>query len=49
MPDAIKPEEIQDLVAEKLEAAGFWRRASARWRVVMNQLTLTDAQREWIR
>ena len=49
MPKVIRLKEVQDRVAEKLEAAGLWRRASARWRVVMNQLTLTDAQRDWIR
>ncbi|QKP95251.1 PerC family transcriptional regulator [Escherichia coli] len=25
------PEVVEDMVAQKLEAAGCWRRASARW------------------
>ena len=41
--------EVSDGIAEKLEAAGLWRRAAARWLVVMNGVKHTDAQREWIR
>lgn len=40
---------MSDSVAEKLEAAGLWRRAAARWLVVMDGIEYTDAQREWIR
>ncbi|HAU5635929.1 TPA: PerC family transcriptional regulator [Citrobacter amalonaticus] len=38
---------VNDTIAEKLEARGFWRRAAARWLDVM-QHCATDAQREWI-
>ena len=41
--------EVSDSVAEKLEAAGLWRRAAARWLVVMDRFEYTDVQREWIR
>ncbi|EFE1057503.1 PerC family transcriptional regulator [Escherichia coli] len=37
-----------DAVARKLEAAGFWRRASARWLIVMGHGEYTAAQREWL-
>lgn len=37
-----------DAVAQKLEAARFWRRASARWLVVMGLGEYTEAQREWL-
>ncbi|KFC07166.1 PerC family transcriptional activator [Trabulsiella guamensis ATCC 49490] len=40
-------EMVNDTIAEKLEARGFWRRAAARWLDVM-QHCATDAQREWI-
>ncbi|KHI16182.1 transcriptional regulator, partial [Escherichia coli] len=36
------------MIALKLEAAGCWRRASARWLVVMGAGDITDAQREWL-
>lgn len=39
---------IIDTVAEKLEQAGLWRRAAARWLDVMQQDRLTDEQREWV-
>lgn len=42
-------ERVNDATAQKLEAAGLWRRAAARWLVVMNSTEYTDAQREWIR
>ncbi|KNC92904.1 PerC family transcriptional regulator [Trabulsiella odontotermitis] len=38
---------VNDAVAEKLEKAGLWRRAAARWLEVMD-LCDTDAQREWV-
>ena len=41
-------ETIHDVVAEKLENAGLWRRAAARWLDVM-QLCETDAEREQAR
>ncbi|EIU0547318.1 PerC family transcriptional regulator [Escherichia coli] len=41
-------EAVDDLIALKLEAAGCWRRASARWLVVMGAGDITDAQREWL-
>lgn len=41
--------EVSGSVAEKLETAGLWRRAAARWLVVMDRFEYTDVQREWIR
>ncbi|PWI81099.1 PerC family transcriptional regulator [Enterobacter sp. CGMCC 5087] len=41
-------ETIHDMVAEKLENAGLWRRAAARWLEVM-QLCKTDTEREQAR
>ena len=41
-------EGVEDLIALKLEVAGCWRRASARWLVVMGAADITDAQREWL-
>lgn len=38
---------VSDVIAEKLESAGLWRRAAARWLAVMDQCD-TDAQREWV-
>ncbi|MDR1845010.1 MAG: PerC family transcriptional regulator [Citrobacter amalonaticus] len=38
---------VNDTIAEKLEARGLWRRATARWLDVM-QHCATDAQREWL-
>ena len=38
---------VSDAVAEKLESAGLWRRAAARWLAVMD-LCDTDAQRQWV-
>lgn len=40
---------VEDEVAQKLEAAGLWRRAASRWLEVMKLYALTDNQREWIR
>lgn len=40
-------EDVMDAVAQKLEAAGFWHRASARWLVVMGDGEYTAEQREW--
>ncbi|KLP39982.1 PerC family transcriptional regulator [Enterobacter ludwigii] len=42
------PDTIHDVVAEKLEHAGLWRRAAARWLDVM-QLCKTDTERELAR
>lgn len=42
------PEVVDDAVAQKLEAAGYWRRASARWLFVMGNFECTEAQREWL-
>ncbi|HAP0171056.1 TPA: PerC family transcriptional regulator, partial [Escherichia coli] len=39
---------MEDKVAQKLEAAGYWRRASARWLFVMGNFECTEAQREWL-
>ncbi|WP_150333916.1 PerC family transcriptional regulator [Escherichia coli] len=36
------------MVAQKLEAAGCWRRASDRWLFVMGNVECTEAQREWL-
>ncbi len=40
---------VEDEVAQKLEAAGFWRRAASRWLDVMQRHGLTDQQRDRIR
>lgn len=40
---------IKDDIAEKLEAAGLWRRAATRWLSVMLRIEYTVAEREWIR
>ncbi|EOC1940925.1 PerC family transcriptional regulator, partial [Escherichia coli] len=42
------PEVVEDTVAQKLEAAGYWRRASARWGKLMRQPGYTEKQREWL-
>ncbi|WP_332628309.1 PerC family transcriptional regulator [Citrobacter sp. ESBL3] len=36
---------VSNVIAEKLEDAGLWRRAAARWLAVMDRCE-TDAQRE---
>jgi hypothetical protein len=41
-------EVVEDTVAQKLEAAGCWRRASACWLSVMGNVECTEAQREWL-
>ncbi|MEH4990145.1 PerC family transcriptional regulator [Enterobacter ludwigii] len=38
---------VSDAIAEKLENAGLWRRAAARWLAVMDRCE-TDMQREWV-
>lgn len=40
---------VEDEVAQKLEAAGLWRRAASRWLDVMQHHGLTDQQRDRIR
>lgn len=40
---------VEDEAAQKLEAAGLWRRAASRWLDVMQQHGLTEQQRDWIR
>ncbi|WP_157945566.1 PerC family transcriptional regulator, partial [Escherichia coli] len=35
---------MEDTVAQKLETAGCWRRASARWLFVMGNVECTEAQ-----
>ncbi|WP_191938681.1 PerC family transcriptional regulator [Pantoea agglomerans] len=40
---------VEDEVAQKLEAAGLWRRAVSRWLDVMQHHPLTDQQRDRIR
>lgn len=42
----ITPEAVIDPVAQNLEAAGHWRRASTRWLLVMGDFECTEAQRE---
>lgn len=42
------PEAVEDVLALKLEAAGQWRRASARWLSVMGNIENTEAQLEWL-
>lgn len=49
MSKILKFESVNDVIAQKLEAAGFWRRAADRWLEVMVFNSLSDAQREWIR
>ncbi|HAV9946837.1 TPA: PerC family transcriptional regulator [Escherichia coli] len=39
---------MEGAVAQKLEAAGHWRRASARWLSVMGNFEYTEAQRDWL-
>ncbi|EBQ8410798.1 PerC family transcriptional regulator [Salmonella enterica] len=39
---------MKDPVAQNLEAAGHWRRASIRWLLVMGDFECTEAQREWL-
>ncbi|HCR1139950.1 TPA: PerC family transcriptional regulator [Klebsiella aerogenes] len=41
-------EVVRDTVAEKLEAAGLWRRAARRWLDIMESGRITDAQRDWL-
>ncbi len=41
-------EAVEDAVAQKLEAAGLWRRASVRWLEIMGNGEYTEAQREWV-
>ncbi|HBQ6093924.1 TPA: PerC family transcriptional regulator [Klebsiella pneumoniae] len=40
---------VKDKIAQKLEAAGYWRRASTRWLFLMNSREISDSQREWIK
>ncbi|MCU6209117.1 PerC family transcriptional regulator [Enterobacter cloacae] len=40
---------VEDEVAQKLEAAGLWRRAASRWLDVMQHHALMDQQRDRIR
>lgn len=40
---------VRDSVAEKLEAAGLWRRAATRWLAVMDKPGISAAQLEWLR
>ncbi|WP_072017522.1 PerC family transcriptional regulator [Erwinia typographi] len=44
----IQPVRVSDEEAERLEAAGLWRRASARWLTVLMQRDMTHGQREWV-
>lgn len=39
---------MDDPIALKLESAGLWRRASARWLAVMAGSEYTEGQREWL-
>lgn len=39
---------VEDEVAQKLEDAGLWRRAAARWLDMMQHHGLTDQEREWV-
>lgn len=39
---------VIDVIAEKLESQGLWRRAAARWLTVMQSQGLTIEQRDWI-
>lgn len=48
MSDTMNPDRVEDAVAEKLEAAGLWRRAKARWLEVMQSAGLIESQRLWI-
>lgn len=42
------PEIVKDAIAGRLESANLWRRASARWLVLMGCTEYTEAQREWM-
>lgn len=48
MSKTVKTEPVSDALAERLENQGIWRRAAARWLVVMQQHELTSAQRDWL-
>ncbi|WP_407905298.1 PerC family transcriptional regulator [Escherichia coli] len=39
---------VSDDIAENLEQAGLWRRASARWLEVFGQSDLSEQQRMWL-
>lgn len=41
------PKVVEDTIALKLEAAGYWRRASIRWLFIVGNFECTEAQREW--
>lgn len=49
MNGGIVSEIVRDRVAEKLEAAGLWRRAASQWLEVMCKQGNTNAQLEWLR
>ncbi|HAV8660974.1 PerC family transcriptional regulator [Escherichia coli] len=40
---------MKDTIAGRLESANLWRRASARWLMLMGRSEYTEAQREWMR
>lgn len=40
---------VNDIIAEKLELSGLWRRAASRWLNIMQRYSLNDEQREWVR
>lgn len=44
----LKTEPVGDPIAERLEAAGLWRRAATRWLALLRRNKLTDEQREWL-
>ncbi|EKR5655960.1 PerC family transcriptional regulator [Escherichia coli] len=39
---------MKDAIAGRLESANLWRRASARWLMLMGNSEYTEAQREWM-
>ncbi len=43
-----RQESVNDSIAMALERAGLWRRASARWSLLLGEREHTDAQREWL-
>lgn len=44
----MRTEVVEDAIAYQLETSGLWRRAVARWLVVMGYSRYTDEEREWL-
>ena len=44
----LTPEIVKDAIVGRLESAHLWRRAAARWLILMGCSEYTEAQREWM-